>query len=81
MLDFGCADAESQRTECAMRGSVTVTTDDGHAGLGQSQFRADDVDNAALGTVQAVERDSKLGRVLFHLADLGRGNDIRNRKG
>ena len=46
MLHFAGADAKRQRAERAVRGRVAVAADDGHARLRQTQFRADDVDDA-----------------------------------
>ena len=46
VLHLGCADAECERTERAMRGCVGVTTDDGHARLGVALLRSDDMNNA-----------------------------------
>ena len=43
VLDLGGADAEGQRAERAMRGGVRVAADDGHAGLGDAELRADHV--------------------------------------
>ena len=40
VLHFAGADAEGQRAESAVRGSVAVAADDGQAGLGDAQFRA-----------------------------------------
>ena len=39
VLDFGCADAESQRSERAVRAGVAVAAHDGHTGLGESRVR------------------------------------------
>ena len=54
MFDFGCADAEGERAECAVGGGVAVAADDGHAGQGEALFGADDVDDA-LAFVEEVE--------------------------
>ena len=79
MLHFGGADAECQRAERAMRGGVTVAADDGHAWLGATKFRSDDMDNAAMRTGHAVQGDAEFGGVGFHLLDLRRSHRIRNR--
>ena len=50
VLDLRCADAECKRTECAVRGRVTVAAHDDLAGLGPSLLGADDVDNALVWT-------------------------------
>ena len=67
--------------QSAVCGGVAVAADDGHAGLGQSQFRADDMDDAALGTIQPVERNAELGRVLSPSGESGPRRWIRNRQG
>jgi hypothetical protein len=46
VLDLAGADAEGQRTERAVRRRVRVAAHDGHAGLGQTELRADDVHDA-----------------------------------
>ena len=50
MLDLGSADAVGQCAKCAVRGSVRVAADHGHAGQGGTVFWANDVhDTLALG--------------------------------
>ena len=73
-LDLARPDAERQGPERAVRARVRVAAHDGHAGLGQAEFRADDVDDALAGRSDAVERDPELGAVRFELADLGGGH-------
>ena len=51
VLDFAGADAEGQRAERAVRGSVAVAADDRLARLRDSQFRADDVHDALVAAV------------------------------
>jgi len=58
---------------------VTVTADDGHARLCTSEFGTDDMYNTAMRTGHAVQSDSKLSGVDFHLFDLRRRHRIRNR--
>ena len=48
VLHFAGADAERQRAERAVRGRVAVAADHRHAGLRESQFRADHVHDALL---------------------------------
>ena len=79
MLHFGCADAERQRAERAMRGGVTVAADDGHAWLGASKFGSDDMDNAAMRAGHAVQGDPEFSGIGFHLLDLRGGHRICNR--
>ena len=64
VLDLAGADAEGQRAERAVGAGVAVAADDGHARLGQAQFRADDVDDALPPGVEVVERDAELLAVL-----------------
>ena len=78
MFDFGCADAERQRAEGSMRGGVTITTDNGHARLRSSKFRTNDMNDAAVWTIHAVERDPEFGGIGFHLPDLRRSHCIRD---
>ena len=78
MLHFGCTDAESECAERAMRGGVTVTADDGHAGLGATEFRSDDVDDAAMRAGHAVQGDAEFSGVGFHLLDLRRSHRVCN---
>ena len=70
MTDFRRADAEGQRTECAMRCRVAVTTDNRLAGLGGAEFRTDDVHDAALSAGHVEQLDAELAAVVFELLDL-----------
>jgi hypothetical protein len=70
VLDLAGADAERQRAKRAVSRGVAVAADDGHARLGQAQFRADDMDDAAMGAGHAVQRDAELGGIGLHLPDL-----------
>ena len=54
---------------------VRVAADDGHAGLGDAEFGADDVDDALLARVDVVELDAEVGAVLAQRGDL-RGGDL-----
>ena len=56
VLDLRGADAESQRTQGAVRRRVAVAADDRHAGLGQALLRPDDVDDALAEVVDAEVR-------------------------
>ena len=70
MLDLGRADAVGEGAKGAMRRGVAVTADDGHAGEGETLFRADDVDDA-LPAVEFIEvLDAELASVLGHGLDL-----------
>jgi hypothetical protein len=60
---------------------VRVAAHDGHAGLGQPQLRADDVDDPLLRRAEAVDRDPELGTVRLELGDLGRGHRVEDGQG
>ena len=68
------ADAERECTECAVRGGVAVTADDGLAGLREALFGSDDVNDALVLAERAVERDAEFVAVLFKLSDLRFGD-------
>ncbi len=87
VLHFAGADAESQRAERAVRGGVRVAADDRHAGLGDAEFRTDDVDDALLAAVDVVEFDAEVRAVFAQRGNLCRGDlvdDVKaafNRRG
>ena len=68
----------ARRAEGAVRGGVGVTADDGHAGLGQTQLRADDVHDALLDVAQRVQPDAELGAVLAQRLQLDAGDRVRD---
>ena len=70
MFHLAGADAKRQRAESAVGGGVAVAADDGHSRLGQAELRADDVDDALVGAVQAHQADAKLAAVFLELANL-----------
>ena len=70
MLDFRGADAESQRTERAVRGSVRIAADDGHARQRHALLWPDDVHDALKRVIQIVELHAELGAVLHQLLHL-----------
>ena len=70
VLDLGGADAKCKGAECAVGRGVGVAADDSHAGLGDPELRADDVDDALLGRVDVVELDAELLAVLAQGVDL-----------
>ena len=59
-LDLARPDPERQRPERAVGRRVRVAADDRHAGLGQPELRADDVDDPLARRAEAVERDPEL---------------------
>ena len=80
VLHFAGADAEGQRAERAVRGGVAVAADHGHAGLRESQFRADHVDDALPVAVHAQAADAELAAVGFQLRELLGGDLIDDRQ-
>ena len=60
VLDFGGANAEGQRAERAMGAGVAVAAYDGHARLGQSEFRTDDVHDALVGRIHVEQRNAEI---------------------
>ena len=64
VLDLAGADAESQRAKRTMGGGVAVAANDGHARLGQAQFRTDDVHHALVVAVQTEKADAVITAVL-----------------
>ncbi len=58
------ADAEGDGAERAVRGGVAVATGDGHAGLGQTLLRRDDVHHALLARARLKQADTELTAVL-----------------
>ena len=70
MADFRGADAEGQRPEGPVRRGMAVAADDGHARLGQAQFRPHDVNDAALVRAPACQFDPVAGAVDLQRLDL-----------
>ena len=73
VLDFAGADAEGQRAESAVRGGVAVAADDGLAGLGDAQLRADDVDDALVLAVHVEEAHAGFAAVALEGFELQLG--------
>ena len=80
MFDLAGADAEGQRSKRAVSRGVAVTADDRRAGLSQSQFGPDDVNDSLIRAVQSIKLDAKLTAVAFKSVDLRLGNRIRDWK-
>ena len=78
VLNLAGADAEGQRAERAVRGGVGVAAHDRHAGLGQAQLRANDVDDSLVGVAQGVQADAELLGVLTQGVDLGAARNVRD---
>ncbi len=78
MFDFAGADTEGECAESAVCRSVRVAADDGHAGLGGAELRADHVDDALIGVLHVEELDAELGAVLAQRVDLRGGDLVRD---
>ena len=79
VLDLRRTDAEGDRTEGAVRAGVAVAADDRHARLGETQLRADDVDDALVEVAERVQPDTELLGVLAQRLDLGAGDGVLDR--
>ena len=79
VLDLRRADAEGDRAEGAVRGGVRVAADDRHAGLGQAELRADDVDDALLDVAERVQAYAELGGVLAQRLHLRAAHRVGDR--
>ncbi len=53
---------------------MRVAADNGHAGLGDAELGADDVDDALIARVNVVELDAEVGAVFAQRGDLGGGD-------
>ena len=80
VLDLTGADTEGQRAECAVGAGVGVAADDGHAGLGEAELGADDVDDPLLGRLHVVELDAEVGAVAAQGVDLASGDLVEDVK-
>ncbi len=79
VLDLGGADAERDRAERAVGRGVGVAADDGHARLGQTELRADDVHDPLLDVAERVQPDPELGGVGAQRVDLGARHRVGDR--
>ena len=70
VLNFAGADAESERAQGAVRGSVAVAADNGEARLRDAEFRADDVHDALIAAVHVKEAHAGFAAIF------GRGRRI-----
>ena len=70
VFDLACANAKSQSAKSPVRRGVTVSANDCHARLSQSQFGSDHVNDPLFGTVDSVKLDAKLAAVAFESVDL-----------
>ena len=76
MFHFTGADAKCERAECAVRGGVAVAADHGHAGLSQTEFGSDDMDNSLACAMYAQTADAEIRAIGFELCDLPGGDLI-----
>src|SRR5947209_6218393 len=81
MLDFGCANAERQAPERAMRRGVAITTHNRHPRLRESKLWTDDVDDTLSRIPQVVEGDTELAAVLRKLSHLAYSDRVGARSG
>src|SRR5579875_1606002 len=70
MFHLARTNAEGQCAKRTMRRCMTIPTDNGLTGQGQSQLRTDDMYNALKGAVEAGERNVKLTAVLHQCLNL-----------
>src|SRR6266436_4472334 len=80
VLDFAGADAESQRAERAVRGSVAIAADKGLAGLSDAEFRANDVHDALILAIHVEEANAGLAAVFLEGVKLELGIVIEDRQ-
>ena len=70
VLDLRGANPHGQRAKCAVRGRVTVATDDRHSRLGEAQLRTDDMHDALLDVTHRIEPDAEFLAVAPQRLDL-----------
>ena len=80
MLDFSCPDAKGQCAERAVGRGMAVAANQREAGLRESQFRSDDVEDALVLVADVEQRYAKLPAVDTELIDLPGGDGIEDRK-
>ena len=71
---------KAKRAERAVRAGVAVAANDGHAGLGESELRADDVHDALILRSHVEELNAELAAVLAQRLDLLRGDGFEDGK-
>src|SRR5208337_3003549 len=74
MLHLAGADAEGQRAERAVGGSVTIAADHRHAGLGEPELRSDYVHDTLAVAVDAQQSNAKFPAVGVELRQLFSGD-------
>ena len=78
MLHLGGADTERESAERTVGGGVGVAADDGHAGHGQTQLRADHVHDALFLVAEGVDAHAKFLGVAAQGLDLGAAGQVGN---
>src|SRR6266481_1271541 len=73
VLDFAGADAESQRSKRAVRGSVAVTANNRLPGLRDAQLRADNVHDALVLAVHVKQANARFAAIFFQSIELELG--------
>ena len=79
MLDFRGADAECQRPERTVRCGMAVPAHHGHTGQREPLLRADDMDDALFGRVDAYHLNAEFGAIAFEQLKLQRALRVGNR--
>src|SRR5690606_1125396 len=64
--DLGRADAERECSECTVGAGMAVAANDSFSRLCGPQFRADDMDDAAVGAVHREHLEAELAAVVLH---------------
>src|SRR5579859_116102 len=81
VFHFARANAESERAEGAVRGSVAVAADDRVAGLRDAEFGADDVHDALIFAVHIEQANAGFAAIFFEGFKLEAGVGVNNREG
>ena len=76
---MACADSKCHSTKGTVGRRVRVAAHDRHAGLGEAELRADDVDDALLGISERVQRDTELRAVAAQCVNLRSGDRVCDR--
>src|SRR5207248_2845263 len=78
MLYFGCSYAERQCAESPVRAGVAISTDNGHARLGESKLRSNHMHDALLGRIHVEEAHAEFAAILLQRFNLSLGDWIKN---
>ncbi|MNM91585.1 hypothetical protein D3C81_1038880 [compost metagenome] len=80
VFNFTCSDAESQSTECSVRGSMAVTAHDSFTRMSKTKFRTHNVHNALINGIKVEQSHSEVTTVLGQRINLLFGDWISNIK-